>query len=134
MAMYTTFILHSLRAPPWLGLAAETYRTAANAFPTTQQTTIGARQIGFTGKLSTGGNISWRTCAPHPIGRTGVCLYSQSITIGHTTIAIAYVILIVRARLAEFDTSLEEAALDLGAKPLTVFTKITLPIIMPSYH
>lgn len=55
-----------------------------------------------------------------------------TITIGHTTIAIAYVILIVRARLAEFDTSLEEAALDLGAKPLTVFTKITLPIIMPA--
>ncbi len=55
-----------------------------------------------------------------------------TIVIGHTTIAIAYVVLIVRARLAEFDTSLEEAALDLGAKPLTVFTKITLPIIMPS--
>lgn len=55
-----------------------------------------------------------------------------TITIGHTTIAIAYVILIVRARLAEFDVSLEEAALDLGAKPLTVFMRITLPIIMPS--
>lgn len=55
-----------------------------------------------------------------------------TITIGHTTIAIAYVVLIVRARLAEFDTSLEEAALDLGAKPLTVFIKITLPIISPA--
>lgn len=56
----------------------------------------------------------------------------MTITIGHTTIAISYVILIVRARLADFDISLEEAALDLGAKPLTVFTKITLPIIRPS--
>ena len=55
-----------------------------------------------------------------------------TITIGHTTIAIAYVVLIVRARLVEFDLSLEEAALDLGAKPLTVFMKITLPIIMPA--
>ncbi len=55
-----------------------------------------------------------------------------TITIGHSTIAIAYVILIVRARLAEFDTSIEEAAMDLGAKPLTVFMKITLPNIMPA--
>lgn len=55
-----------------------------------------------------------------------------TITIGHTTIAIAYVILIVRARLLEFDTSLEEAALDLGAKPLKAFFQVTLPIIFPS--
>ena len=55
-----------------------------------------------------------------------------TITIGHSTIAIAYVILIVRARLAEFDTSIEEAAMDLGAKPLTVFFSITLPNIMPA--
>ena len=57
---------------------------------------------------------------------------ATTITIGHSTIAIAYVILIVRARLADFDYSIEEAALDLGAKPLTVFFKITLPIIMPA--
>lgn len=55
-----------------------------------------------------------------------------TITVGHSTIAIAYVILIVRARLSEFDISIEEAAMDLGAKPLTVFMKITLPNIMPA--
>ncbi len=55
-----------------------------------------------------------------------------TIIIGHSTIAIAYVILIVRARLSDFDTSMEEAAMDLGARPLTVFMKITLPNIMPS--
>lgn len=55
-----------------------------------------------------------------------------TITIGHATIAIAYVILIVRARLADFDTAIEEAAMDLGAKPLTVFLRITLPNIMPA--
>jgi putrescine transport system permease protein len=57
---------------------------------------------------------------------------ATTIIIGHATIAIAYVILIVRARLVEFDYSLEEAALDLGARPLTVFFKITLPLVMPS--
>lgn len=55
-----------------------------------------------------------------------------TITIGHTTLAIAYVILIVRARLLEFDRSIEEAALDLGARPLQVFWSITLPLIFPA--
>lgn len=55
-----------------------------------------------------------------------------TITLGHATIAIAYVLVVVRARLAEFDVDLEEAALDLGAKPMTVFFRITLPIIFPS--
>jgi len=55
-----------------------------------------------------------------------------TITIGHTTLAISYVILIVRARLIEFDYSLEEAALDLGARPMKVFFQVTLPIISPA--
>ncbi len=56
----------------------------------------------------------------------------STITIGHVTISIAYVLVIIRTRLAEFDEQLEEAALDLGARPLGVFFKITLPIIFPS--
>jgi len=38
----------------------------------------------------------------------------------------------VQSRLAGFDDALEEAALDLGAKPVTVFFRITLPLIMPA--
>lgn len=55
-----------------------------------------------------------------------------TITIAHTTVAIAYVSLIVRARLLEIDSFLEEAALDLGAKPKQVFFSITLPLIKPA--
>jgi putrescine transport system permease protein len=55
-----------------------------------------------------------------------------TITIGHTTLAFAYVVVIVRSRLEEFDRHLEEAALDLGARPLKVFYQITLPLIAPS--
>ncbi|MBL9028876.1 MAG: ABC transporter permease subunit [Caedimonas sp.] len=55
-----------------------------------------------------------------------------TITLGHITIAVAYVLVIIRARLNEFDNQLEEAALDLGAKPVTIFFRITLPLIMPS--
>lgn len=55
-----------------------------------------------------------------------------TLTIAHTTLALAYVFVIVRARLNDFDMSLEEAALDLGAKPFTIFFRITLPLISPS--
>jgi len=55
-----------------------------------------------------------------------------TIVIAHTTFAMAYVTVVVQSRLAHMDMSLEEAALDLGAKPLKVFFTITLPIIAPS--
>lgn len=55
-----------------------------------------------------------------------------TVTIAHATLAMAYVVIIVRSRLAEVDYHLEEAALDLGAKPHTVFFSITLPIISPA--
>ncbi|MBP9752477.1 MAG: ABC transporter permease subunit [Proteobacteria bacterium] len=52
-----------------------------------------------------------------------------TVSIAHITIGIAYVYMIVQSRLQYFDQSIEEAALDLGAKPHVVFFKITLPII-----
>lgn len=55
-----------------------------------------------------------------------------TVTIAHITFAMAYVSLVVQARLKEFDKSIEEAALDLGAKPYKVFLFITLPIISPA--
>lgn len=55
-----------------------------------------------------------------------------TIVIAHTTLGTAYVAVIVEARLAAFDRTLEEAALDLGARPLKVFLVITLPMIAPA--
>jgi len=55
-----------------------------------------------------------------------------TIWIAHVTFCTAYVTLIVAGRLSEFDRSLEEAALDLGATPLQTFFRITLPIISPA--
>ncbi len=55
-----------------------------------------------------------------------------TIWLGHTTLVMAYVTVIVRARLSELDESLEEAAKDLGAKPLKIFFTITLPLIAPA--
>jgi putrescine transport system permease protein len=55
-----------------------------------------------------------------------------TITIAHVTFSMAYVAVVVRARLAQMDRSLEEAAMDLGARPLTVYLRITLPLIAPA--
>lgn len=55
-----------------------------------------------------------------------------TITIAHITFAMAYVTVVVQSRLAGFDDALEEAALDLGARPTTVFFRITLPLIVPA--
>ena len=55
----------------------------------------------------------------------------MTLLLAHVAFSIAYVTVTVRARMAGFDRSLEEAAADLGANSWTTFRKITLPIIMP---
>ena len=55
-----------------------------------------------------------------------------TVTIAHATFAACFVAVLVRAQLAGFDRSLEEAALDLGARPWTVLWRITLPGISPA--
>jgi putrescine transport system permease protein len=55
-----------------------------------------------------------------------------TIVISHITLTMAYVTVIVQSRLAQMDDSLEEAAMDLGARPHKVFFLITLPIIAPA--
>ena len=54
-----------------------------------------------------------------------------TIWIAHTTFCTAYVAIVVSARLRELDLSIEEAAMDLGAKPWKVFFLITIPMIAP---
>jgi putrescine transport system permease protein len=56
----------------------------------------------------------------------------MTITIAHTTFAMAYVTVIVQSRLSGMDQSLEEAAMDLGGRPLRVVFDITLPLIAPA--
>ena len=55
-----------------------------------------------------------------------------TVTIAHITLTMAYVTVIVQSRLSTLDDSLEEAAMDLGARPAKVFFVITLPIIAPA--
>ncbi len=55
-----------------------------------------------------------------------------TIAIAHTTLTLCFVTVIVQSRLASFDRSLEEAAMDLGCPPLKTFLVVTLPLILPA--
>jgi putrescine transport system permease protein len=67
------------------------------------------------------GAIGW------PAGRS-----MTTIIIAHITFCMAFVTVVVQSRLSQMDISIEEAAMDLGARPTKVFFVITLPIIWPS--
>ena len=57
---------------------------------------------------------------------------ATTITMAHITFSMAYVAVVVRSRLAGMDESLEEAAMDLGGRPLAVFFDITVPMLLPA--
>jgi len=71
--------------------------------------------------------VSLQQVTGWPDGRS-----AMTIAIAHITFATAYVAIVVQVRLSQMDRSLEEAALDLGARPHMVFLTVTLPLIAPS--
>lgn len=55
-----------------------------------------------------------------------------TISLAHITFSLAYAAVVIRSRIGQLDPLLEEAAMDLGAQPLTVFMQITLPLLTPA--
>ncbi|HEV7253742.1 MAG TPA: ABC transporter permease subunit [Mesorhizobium sp.] len=55
-----------------------------------------------------------------------------TVTLAHITFTMCFVAVVVQSRLASFDRSLEEAAMDLGATPTATFFQVTLPVILPA--
>lgn len=53
----------------------------------------------------------------------------MTIWLGHLLLGMAYATVVVQARLQDLNPQLEEAAMDLGARPWQVFTLVTLPMI-----
>jgi spermidine/putrescine transport system permease protein len=54
-----------------------------------------------------------------------------TLIIAHATFCIPFVVFTIKARLSGFDTSVEEAAMDLGATRMKTFWEVTLPALMP---
>ena len=55
-----------------------------------------------------------------------------TVTIAHATFAMCFAAVVVQSRLHDFDKSVEDAAMDLGAPPVRTFFEVTLPIIAPA--
>ncbi|HSR07305.1 MAG TPA: ABC transporter permease [Bryobacteraceae bacterium] len=56
----------------------------------------------------------------------------HTVILAHLSFSIAYVVVVVLARLRGFDPALEEAALDLGATEFGAFRRVTLPFLAPA--
>ena len=55
-----------------------------------------------------------------------------TIVLGHTLLGMAYATIVIQSRLSEMDRSIEDAAMDLGCRPIQVFFLVTLPNIAPA--
>lgn len=61
----------------------------------------------------------------------GITLSFWTLVIAHVTFCVPFVVITLRSRIAGFDASIEEAAMDLGANQLHTLRRVTLPMLMP---
>ena len=125
----------------WVTLKVAFFSSTLATVLGTMAAYVMVRQGRFFGRTLFSGMIYAPLVMPEVI--TGLSLLLLFIAIGldrgvltivsaHTTFSMCYVSVVVSSRLVSFDTSLEEAALDLGATPFEAFRLVTLPIIAPA--
>ncbi len=121
----------------WVGIISATLATILGTMAALVLTRMGK----FNGKTVFSGLIFAPLVMPEVI--TGLSLLLLFVAIGldrgfwtvviaHTTFTMCFAAVVVQARMVDFDKSVEEAAMDLGASPVSTFFQVTLPIIAPS--
>ncbi|EFK2325831.1 oxygen-insensitive NADPH nitroreductase [Escherichia coli] len=127
-----------------LGLAEQLLLGVVDTAMMAQNALIAAESLGLGGVYIGGlrNNIEAVTkllkLPQHVLPLFGLCLGwpadrgMLTIWLAHVMFCTAYVAVVISSRLRELDSSIEEAAMDLGATPLKVFFVITLPMIMPA--
>jgi len=134
-------ILHGLRASLIVGVAATLISTLLGTF-----IALGLARHKFRGRRVLEALLYVPIVTPEIV--TGISLLAffqwtfrwlgwhlglHTVILAHVSFSIAYVAIVVAARLRTFDASLEEAAMDLGATEWRAFRRVTLPAISPGF-
>jgi spermidine/putrescine transport system permease protein len=128
-------VLEAFRASMIVGVTATAISTVIGTL-----TALALTRHHFRGKTFTDSVIYANTVMPEIVVgvsllvffvAAGLQLGITTIIIAHVAFCIAFVTIVVRARLAGMDRSVEEAAQDLGATPVQTFLRVTLPLILP---
>ena len=125
----------------WVSIRIAFFTACASVVLATIAALVMTRFRAFRGKMLFGALVTAPLVMPEVITGLSILLLFVSlgiprgmttIWIAHVTFCVAFVAVVVSSRLGELDTSIEEAAMDLGANRVRVFFQITLPIIMPA--
>lgn len=132
-----TQMLEALWTSLRVGLVSATLATALGVLAAVALTRGGR----FRGRLAFSGMIYAPLVLPEIILGLALLLLFVSldaprgfwtVTLSHATVTLCYATVVVQARLASFDRSLEDAARDLGRTPVGAFFAVTLPNIAPA--
>jgi spermidine/putrescine transport system permease protein len=133
--MDDTVLLSSLRRSVWIALL-----TTALSVLIGTPAALAMSRYRFPGKALFAALVDLPIIVPEIVmasslliffGLLGVRLSMTTVVIAHVVFSVSYLIMTVRARLAGFDRTLEEAAMDLGASEVQTFFRITLPLTLP---
>jgi putrescine transport system permease protein len=127
----------------WLSLQVATFAGIASAVLATFAAFVLVRYRSFCGRTLFSGMVNAPLVMPEVVIGLSLLLLMVgiqnafgwpqrgmlTIVLGHTLLGMAYGVVVVQSRLLEMDHAIEEAAMDLGAKPFQVFFLITMPNI-----
>jgi putrescine transport system permease protein len=130
----------------WLSIKVATTAGVASAVLATFAAFVLVRYRRFTGRTLFSGMVNAPLVMPEVVIGLSLLLLMVgvqnafgwpqrgmlTIVLGHTLLGMAYGMVVIQSRLLEMDRSIEEAAMDLGAKPFQVFFLITMPNILPA--